>query len=73
MSATRESDPTEIAMNKLLISPGCKRVRAGTAPSDKFDLRNFPGAVLSTGSVLVPNMRIDRFIAKSGKSSCARR
>jgi uncharacterized protein (DUF885 family) len=51
-----------------------QRARAEKALGDKFDLRNFHDAVLSTGSVPLPvlDARIDRFIAEGGKSPYAR-
>lgn len=51
-----------------------QRARAEKALGDKFDLRNFHDAVLSTGSVPLPvlNERIDRFIAEGGKSPYAK-
>ena len=49
------------------------RARAEKALGDKFDLRAFHDAVLSTGSVPLPvlDARIDRFIADGGKSPYA--
>lgn len=51
-----------------------QRARAEKALGDKFDLRAFHDAVLSTGSVPLPvlNARIDRFIADGGKSPWAK-
>ncbi len=50
------------------------RARAEKALGDKFDLRAFHDAVLSTGSVPLPvlDARIDRFIADGGKSPYAK-
>jgi uncharacterized protein (DUF885 family) len=49
------------------------RARAEKALGDKFDIRAFHDAVLSTGSVPLPvlNARIDRFIASGGQSPYA--
>lgn len=49
------------------------RTRAEKALGDKFDIRAFHDAVLSTGSVPLPvlNARIDQFIADGGKSPYA--
>ncbi|HJR13261.1 MAG TPA: hypothetical protein VJ833_05110 [Rhodanobacteraceae bacterium] len=44
-------------MNKLFVSPGCKRVRVGKALGDKFDVRSFHGATLSTGPLPVLGAR----------------
>lgn len=50
-----------------------QRARAKKALGDKFDLRAFHDAVLSTGSVPLPvlNERITRFIASGGQSPYA--
>jgi uncharacterized protein (DUF885 family) len=49
------------------------RARAEKALGEKFDIRAFHDAVLSTGSVPLPvlNRRIDQFIADGGKSPYA--
>jgi uncharacterized protein (DUF885 family) len=49
------------------------RARAEKALGDRFDIRAFHDAVLSTGSVPLPvlNARIDRFIAGGGQSPYA--
>lgn len=49
------------------------RARAEQALGDKFDIRAFHDAVLSTGSVPLPvlHKRIDQFIASGGKSPYA--
>lgn len=51
------------------------RARAEQALGDKFDIRAFHDAVLSTGSVPLPvlHKRIDQFIADGGKSPYAQR